>query len=318
MTDLSNDYAYWENALSGKYGPVHDGDPQCGFYRKKVSKTNYVPVAIWREDNVIVATVNDAAADASEIWTWVCQNPVTYEAYQARVSNGQWPDDVPQTPTIGHNAPVDPHEAFRLDLDAEREAAEQFMATPIESQEDADKAASWARKIGDIAKKADVERTVEKEPHLKAGREVDDKWRDVIAAGKDLAARLKRHIEPFLLAQKRKADEERRMAAAEAERLRLAAAEADQKSERERIELIEAAQKAERESKPTGTSAGRTGAKVALRTEKRARIVDYDKAVEALKSHPEMRELVDRLANRAVKAGIAVDGVEVEEIQKVV
>ena len=44
-------YAYWRNALAGNFGPVHDSDPQAGFYRarnKKAGKDD--PIAIWFND----------------------------------------------------------------------------------------------------------------------------------------------------------------------------------------------------------------------------------------------------------------------------
>ncbi len=36
---MQNDYAYWRDALTGKFGPIHDGDPQPGFYRLRRRQT---------------------------------------------------------------------------------------------------------------------------------------------------------------------------------------------------------------------------------------------------------------------------------------
>jgi len=78
------------------------------------------------------------------------------------------------------------------------------------------------------------------------------------------------------------------------------------------------AEAAEREkaAQATNAQAGRTGAKVSLRTFVSARIVDYGKALVALKDHPEMKALVEQLANRAVRAGVEVAGVERFEEQR--
>ena len=46
------DYNYWQNALDGNFGPVHGGEPQCGFYKRKASKSGgFNAVAIWRSES---------------------------------------------------------------------------------------------------------------------------------------------------------------------------------------------------------------------------------------------------------------------------
>lgn len=169
---------------------------------------------------------------------------------------------------------------------------------------------------------------VEKEPHLTASREVDAKWRPIIDDAKDWAAKAKRHVEPFLIAQKRAEEARARAAAEEAARLRreaetaaAAAREAeltDEKAEAERAELIRQAQEAEKAAEARNASAGRTGARVALRTEKRGEIVDYDVLLMALKDRAEIKEVVQSLANRAAKSGFELPGMKIVELEKVV
>ncbi|MEG4416921.1 hypothetical protein Q5692_40040, partial [Microcoleus sp. C2C3] len=111
----------------------------------------------------------------------------------------------------------------------------------------------------------------------------------------------------------RREAEEAARKAAEAEEAPAAerrAAEAEAK----RLEQ-EAAAKA-KEAEERNVTAGRTGARVALRTFVSARITDYDRAVKALSTHPEMKALVETLANRAVRAGHEIDGVERLEEQR--
>ena len=62
-------------------------------------------------------------------------------------------------------------------------------------------------------------------------------------------------------------------------------------------------------------SGGALGKAVSLRTVKVATITDYDKALVALKDHPEMKELVKKLADRACKAGVPLAGVEYSTTQ---
>lgn len=332
-------YAYWNEALilgGGReltreqmklLGVTHE--PQSGFYRKRNKGGKDHAVAIWNDEMGVVALVDGEPADPVDIWTHVCRWPISHEQYEAVADRGEpWPDDAPVAEaSIGHNLPDDPHEAAKLEFEGEKEIAEDFLKKPIASQQQADQAAVWSKKLNDLHGKVDKLFRAKKDPIVQAGKEVDEefRWRGDI---KELATKLKRHQDAFLREQERLEQERQRKAAQEAERIRREAeeaarkaAESDQQSEKEREAARQEAERkaaeaaaAEREAQARKVSAGRTGAKVSLRTYVSARIVDYDKAVEALKTHPDMKALVEQLANRAVKAGVAVDGVErVEE-----
>ena len=105
-------YTYYRSALKGVFGPVHENDPQCGYYRMRRGRGGpWVPVAIWREvpeglgcgDNSgisdsgkLVCLVDGKERDPFQIWTWVCRYPVPYETYVAVAEPGQaWPEDLP-------------------------------------------------------------------------------------------------------------------------------------------------------------------------------------------------------------------------------
>jgi hypothetical protein len=90
-------FTYWHNALSGNYGPIHENDPQCGYYRMRLRRGGeWVPVAIFREDDgEVIALCKGEMKDAFEVWTWCCRYPVDYEVYRAVVEEGKhWPEDV--------------------------------------------------------------------------------------------------------------------------------------------------------------------------------------------------------------------------------
>jgi hypothetical protein len=128
-----NVWAWWQNALAGTIGPIHDGDPQQGYYRTRFKDKPWEPVAIWFEDGKWHAMRGDRQVDASDIWTWCCRNPITYEAYTKAIEGAGW-DDEPEAPAIGHNLPSDPFEALQVEFAAEREQAEAFMKKPITTQ----------------------------------------------------------------------------------------------------------------------------------------------------------------------------------------
>jgi hypothetical protein len=321
------DYAYWHNALQGTLGPIHDGHPQCGFYRRRLHREGpFVPVAIWRAaEGNIVALVGDKPADAVDIWTWVCDKPITEDQYRRVRAGGAW-DDEPPAPASQKmaNMPSDPFEALTIEWASEKEIGDEILAKPITTQQQANQAAVFSKRIAQIAKKATDHHKVDKQPHLDAGRAVDEKWRGLKDEPADLSRRIKRHMDDFLREEARKERERQEAARREEERLRREAEDAaaaalqsgtpDAAAEAERLEQ-EAAAKA-KEAEARNASAGRTGARVSLRTFVSARVVDYEKALLALKDHPEMKALVETLANRAIRAGVPLDGVERHEEQK--
>ena len=315
-------YAYWQAKLRGE-----DPDPltdrtklPLGFWRLRSGD----PLAVWLgEDGARVALRGFSAAPrqmAAKHMEAMAESgsfglAVPEALYRAAFEAAEWPDDPPAVAPIGHNLPASDFDRLRIEIEGEAETTAPFLLKPIETQADADKCSTWARRVGMLAKAADEAREAEKAPHLAAGREVDDRWRPVIADARDLTARLKKHVEPYLIRLKREADEAARKAREEAEQLR-AAADLVTVNEDERAELIHQAQETERAAEPKRAIAGRPNMRVSLRKKVRARIVDYDACHAALKDHRDMRELVEQLANRAVKAGVPLAGVEAEEYEE--
>lgn len=95
-------YEYWRNALDGVFGPVHDSDPQCGFWRLRAAESQnkrgaakFVgarAVAIWDDGSGIVASVDGMKADANEIWLHAAKWPVSEDDYRIHRETGIWPD----------------------------------------------------------------------------------------------------------------------------------------------------------------------------------------------------------------------------------
>lgn len=299
-------------------GVTHE--PRCGFFRKRSKQGPDEPVAIWRDDTGLVALSAGKIVAADDVWTWCCDWPISEETYRAVAERGEaWPDEAPSAEVgIGHNSgDTDPFEALRAELAGEAELVSGFLGSAVKTQDDADKCGVWAKRIADIAKRADKERETEKAPYLQKCREIDGKWRPVIDDAKNLASRLKKHVEPFLIEQKRKAEEAARKAREEAERQRQEAMKAQ--DDEARAAALKAAQEAERSTKATNASAGRTGARVAVRVEKVGVVTDYTVAAVALveMKHPDMMRLIDQLANRAARSGMPFDGMEIQELEKV-
>lgn len=331
---------------------IHESEPQQGYYRVRMKGGEWEPVAIFFiEGTETLAAYRNGkeVSDINSLWTWCCRNPIGYDAYEKAITGSGFADEPTAAPGIGDNSGIaDPADALRIEYLGEKEMAEEFLKTPVTTQAAADKAAIWAKKLSDITKRADEFHGIEKRPHLDAGKAVDDRWRELKDEPKALSVRLKRSIDAFAAAQKeieRKRaqaarDEEDRLRRKAAEKLAAIQAEAekaqyqnsvsdiigepDPELQRRQDALLEEAralqasadQKA-REAEVQNYQAGRTGAKVSMRTFTDAAITDYDALVMALKDREEVKELIQSLANRAAKAGVELAGMKIRKEERV-
>ena len=295
-------YQYWMDALKGNFGAVHDGHPQPGFYKIKNKNGPWRPIAIWMEGETALAVDDGKSVDPNEIWTWVCQNPITEETYR-RVERGEgWPDAI-ESMIGSNNPPVDEAEADEVEnaCKAALEAAKQ----PVTNQTEADRLGNYRDRLAKLYKAKENERVAEKEPHLEAGRQVDAKFKPILAKVEDAGKAVKAVLTKWLVAEqarinaenaaKEKADREAREAAAKAN-----------------LPPPEAAPVAEIERPKAGT----TGRASALRTFKSAKITDYAKALAAVAENTEIKALVQTLADRAARADIAMAGCEIISEQR--
>lgn len=331
---MNPQYAWWTKALEIGGGRKLSreqqqalgitSEPQAGFYRKRNKGGQDTPVAIWHLPGGLVATAGDDPVNPNDIWTWCCQWPVTEQVWRDVAENGKaWPDDAPSVPKE-HNQSSDPHEALTIEFAGEKELAESFLKTPVTTQEQADQAAVWSKRLAGIAKKATDLHKVEKQPHLDGGRNVDDKWRDLKEGPDALSKQLKRHMDAFLLEQDRLEQERQRKAREEFARIQREAEQAALRAMPDDDEAAEAAKAdadwlakqaaaAAREAEARNSSAGRTGAKVSLRTFYIAEITDFDALLASVKDRIEVRDLVQSLANRAAKSGVDLPGMKIVE-----
>ena len=308
-------YSYWRNALNGTFGAVHEGDPQCGFFAKRGKNGADIAVAIWLDGGNIVCLINNklgGLVEAQDVWTWCCKKPITQEEYNDILSGKRQEG---QTAGIGHNSQEtgEPYADLLAQWQDDAEQAKAILAKPIETQEQADNAASWTKRLGLISKKATDLHKVEKQPHLDAGRAVDEKWRELKDDPKDLATKLKRAMDGYLQRLERERQEAERKARAEAEAKRREAEELAKQDEAAAAELMQQAAETEKAAQAQNAKAGRTGASVALRTFISAEITNYDALLMALKERQEVQELVQSLANRAAKSGVELAGMKIKE-----
>ena len=217
-------WSWWKAALKGDFGPIHENDPQVGYYRRKSKDGGWIPVAIWEsEDGSLLCADGEQERDATDVWTWCCRNPISYDLYVAVVEKGEpWPDLPPQA---GHNLGSTALETLSNELEGERIEIERLLKDgPITDKATADRLSNWTTRIAEIGKKAEAERVAEKRPHDQAAAEVQAKWKPLIDDASALVRRMKGAIGAFLNEQRRKDAIARAEAAKAGEALRPAPA----------------------------------------------------------------------------------------------
>lgn len=317
-------YEYWQNALAGNFGAVHEGDAQPGFYRKRVSRGGpFVPVAIWEQDGKVIATVDGKPTAADDVWTYACQHPISEEVFRARADGKPWPDEdasvtqslAPPPAGMGDNAPpTDPAEILKGQIEAASAGAARYAE--ITDDETADAAQSLRARLNELSGEADKAREKAKKPHLEAGKEIDAKWQPLVKAAKGAADAIKAALGAH---ETRKA-----RAAAEAQRVADEARRAAEKAAADALEagkpppaIVPPAPAPEPAPEPAATIRGAYGRAASVKVVKVAKVVDQDAAYGGLRKHPEMVALIATLAQRATTAGVEVPGVEVTEERRV-
>lgn len=303
-----SDWTWWQNALAGDFGPVHEGTPQQGFYKVREGRGGpFVPVAIWQaEDGSWLCKRGKKSASAEDIWTFACRHPITHDVYTAVMAGAEWPDAAPAAAEIGHNLPTDPAERFKMLIEIDRERIDEFVKTPISDEASAVKAGTWSGKMKDLAKEIDDTRTALKKPHDDAGKAVQSTFKPLVDDADALAKKLATHVSAWVLDKKRKADAE----AAEAARIR-------------REAELAAARDLDLPPPPEPTRAqARAPSKivtggVTARTVKVTRINDLPKAAAYIAGletpNPDFVDVVRKISHRLLTAGISVPGATLED-----
>jgi hypothetical protein len=294
---MVDDLTFWRAALAGAGVPVHENDPQPGYWRMRAGRGGpWLPVAIWRAaDGLLKALRDGQPAEAQDLWTWCCQNPVAYETYRAVAEEGlPWPEAVDVGPGHNQGPPIGEgdreEDGGRLALIDLAIADLQQRATAwladvgaIASQAEADKAATFAERFARLEREAEETRVAEKAPVLAQGRAIDEAWKPLIAAAAAGKRQMKEALTPFLLAEAQKRE-------------------------------AAAARNGEVVPSSPAPRAGTSGRRVGLRRERRCVLRDRDALVRTYRrdarfwAHAGVTSVLLELAEADLKAGRTVRG----------
>jgi hypothetical protein len=327
MTIDAKDYEFWRAALRGERQPVHESNPRCGFYKRRLLRDGpWLPIAFWRDkDDNIVCCFEGQLVDSVEHWTFAAKHPVSEASYRHYIRSGHWPDEGTQAPRS--NLPSDPFEALKLEVEDKLEQAQSWLKTAPEAptETDANIARNMQAALLQLNKRADVMHKAEKQPYLDAGRAVDAKFdfRKPIAA---VAERLRNVFAAYMRAEEtrqraaaqKKFEEERRKAEearhlAEEERARL------EKEDPALAHITEAELLPELPGAPEPVKVqvgGGIGRKAGLKTVYSGKIVDWTQVLQHFSRHQQLRDLIQKLVDADVRSNRAqcnIPGVEVVE-----
>jgi len=323
---------WWVTALAdpsqigGKSAPIHEGHPQQGFYRTKRKGGPYEPVAIWKDDGgAWVALRSGREVDAVDIWTWCCRNPVSREAYDAAVETGRWPDDDETVsaqitpPTVGDNSEkADETEELKDQIDAALLGVDKYAT--INDDETASKALSLRNRLNELSNAAEKVRVKQKDPHLEACKAVDKKWNPLVKGAKAGAVKIRDAIDAWgtkKLADQRKKEREAEAARIAAEQARIATESVTERDEGNpaAVEPEEAKRAPAEPSAQVKATYGKSASVKAVTVVDE--VTDWPALAVYMSSHPECRELLLKLAQRAVDAGRTVPGITTKEEAKI-
>ena len=96
-------YLWWENAIKGTMGPLHEDEPVCGYFKMRDRrglnkdlapiKRPFVACAIWPTESGLKAEFAGTPTEVESIWPHCAKKPITFEEYRYwHDNNGQWPD----------------------------------------------------------------------------------------------------------------------------------------------------------------------------------------------------------------------------------
>lgn len=119
-TDHSTLYLWHTHALSGAHMPMHDGDPQCGWYlRRMVAGGPWVPAVVWVEqpidprtgqliaDETVHCEIDGEYADPFDEWVSLAKRPIPQWKYHEMIQDRKWiARHDPTNPVLAtHSAP---------------------------------------------------------------------------------------------------------------------------------------------------------------------------------------------------------------------
>lgn len=318
-------FAWWRSALEGKRGDIQEDKPQPGYYRNRRRGQQAMAVAYWHDtnDGSLRCKIDSADVDemrAMEAWPFASKEPVTYEAYKAKRETGNWPDMdetiQPARGNIGDNNPPDESDADAIKRQIDAAGAGVSQYAKIGDDETKAKAQSLRSRLLELAGQAKKTHKKIKDPLWEQVKEIDNTYLPLVKEAEELAKKIRTSMDNYDTEQLRKHQEAERIAREEREEIERKAAEAARKAEAEGKPAPAPPPpmpEAPPPFQPTTTKGayGRAASNKIVKTV--TEVTDWNELFGFLKTHAELKELMLKLAQRAVDKNFDVPGVKIED-----
>lgn len=226
----TDQFADWRRALAGGVVDFNQDHPTPGYWRtRQVKGGPLMPVAVWLDADGVNVQCDGKDIAIDRVWPWAARQPVTYEAFNIRMTTGQWPDIDPVVAQQneanrevigGNNPPTDPLALLTEQISVAKSGSSEYAI--ISNDEQLARAQTLRSRLLELSGEADKHREVEKKPHLTAAKATDDRWMPLVKLAKGCADGIRAAMEKWetLKLTQRRAEESK---VAEAERARQAA-----------------------------------------------------------------------------------------------
>lgn len=205
---------------------------------------------------------------------------------------------------------------LKREIEALIEAGEKAHAD-IKSEEEAGAAQSTRAKLNKFASDADKKRKALMEPWESKANAIHEVWQPIIKLAKGGADEIRdKPLKKWLNVTKPRLDQEAQQAAEQAMAANPPPAAPTVRDDGSKVPFTHNEPPANPPpAAPTATAIkGATGRAAKINTKKIAKVIDYDKLYQHAKAFPELKQVLERIAQRLVDAGQTnVPGVEVEE-----
>lgn len=283
--NMSSDYENWERRLRGESVETYETEFDNGFYRQPIkdgrTTVGWRPVAFFPDELVpdrTMCLIGDTVVTdphvMSEIWLHCVKYPISEENYRRAADEGVWWD---ADPTVTANREEGPKPQPSIDnligqIAEARKGVSSYLK--IEDDETASKAQDLRSHLTTLAGKLDKERKELVQPHLDAQRDINGRLNPVIKDATEAAAIIKKSQEAW--------------------------------------ELTKRQSNSSNVPPPRAQIRGSTGRAAAVREAFDAVITDISAYFQTVKDRPEVTELLQKLAQKDIDAGLRPAGVDVK------
>lgn len=303
---MKPEYDRWRKRLAGSKTILHEipEAEDCGFYRVPIREqvplkngqglkwkvVGWKRAALMVYDNDLVGVINGQIIQGNELadqWLWMAPHPIPEKWYRDVEAGVPWPDSHEDIPVADEDNKISP--AARIDIQVER--AEELLAQfqTIDSDEQASKARSLQNTFLDLKSQAEKNYEEVNRPLLDEQKRLRGIWFCLRDRADEASKTLRKAMGAW-------EDTKRKAAKVAAER-----AEAGQDNAASNV------------PPPSTQIRGGAGRAAAVRVEKVVTDVDVMKVADQFKDSPVLREFLIEMAQRAIRAGVAVPGATYEE-----